>query len=286
MKNLEKQLEGDISQSQSEEVVGPVVAPAQVKQQPMQVVKQVAQQTPQQPQINQQQPNQKIRINLENNNHQKQAQQKPVAPQQPQRQQIPQTQQRQVIQEAIQEERSCEEELELINNVLAGLGAVEVKEEPAPTPKKDEPSELTKLIERKKAEAKAREAEKAARESSHRIEGKPVVEETTIKGKPKVYAPVEIEIPGADEEDEEPLQVVEEKKERSPLELLEWAETSYADEWLETYEKGQKSKKNNEVAKKIKQGRFRINKEHQIEILPDKRTDGMSSKDLLEQRWF
>lgn len=80
--------------------------------------------------------------------------------------------------------------------------------------------------------------------------------------------------------------LVEEKPKFSMLELLEQTETCYKDEWIEMFEKGQKSKKNNEVAKKIKNGRFRINSNHSVEILPDIRTDNKTSEELLSRKWI
>ena len=77
----------------------------------------------------------------------------------------------------------------------------------------------------------------------------------------------------------------EEHKEVSIAELMEQAETSYQDEWIEMYESGIKSKKNNEIVSKMRSGRFRINSDHQVEILSDKNTYGKSADDLLNEHW-
>ena len=55
---------------------------------------------------------------------------------------------------------------------------------------------------------------------------------------------------------------------------------------MAVYEKGLKSRKTNETAMKIKKGRFRIDSEHRIVILADKRTDGKSADQLLNERWI
>lgn len=80
------------------------------------------------------------------------------------------------------------------------------------------------------------------------------------------------------------VEPIEEKP--SMMELLELSETSYPDEWIETFERAQRSKKVNAVADKLRSGRFRINKEHQIEILADYKTNNKSSDDILSERWF
>ena len=72
----------------------------------------------------------------------------------------------------------------------------------------------------------------------------------------------------------------------STEELMNQAETEYEDEWLEIYNKGLRSTKKNEVTSKIKRGRFRIDKDHQIEILADKRTDNKSADELLNEKWL
>lgn len=308
MANLEKELEGGVSQDKAEaEKVTEEVEEKPIQQKvtqtpalaqaPAPQVQQQVQQPQKQPLKQPTIPHGKVKLNINN---------KPSPP--------PPVQQH-VVEEVL-DDNTYEEDLDFINSTLGNvLSGLEAQAQPAPEastqvtsrPQPEKPAEEPKLstadlIEKQMAELKAKEKEaKAAEEAkqqqqaeeqaeedvsdedaaaimeafNRKIEGKPVVEmpqETVIDGKPKVYAPVEVEI--------------EEEKPPSPMELLEWSETSYADEWLETYQKGLRSKKNNEVAQKIKQGRFRINKEHQIEILPDKRTDGMSSGDLLNQRWM
>ena len=311
MANLEKELESGISQGktddtekapekaveepavQQEVVQAPAQAqmPVQTQQQVRQPQKQPTQQPQEQPTKQPKQPaapHGKVKLNINSKS--------PTPP-------IQQQKAKEVL-----DDNSYEEDFDFINSTLGNvLSGLEAQVEQAPvantqTPQPERPVEEHKLstadlIEKQMAELKAKAAEEDQRQQqeleqaeedisdedaaavmeafNRRIEGKPVVEmpqETVIDGKPKVYAPVEVEI--------------EEEKPASPMELLEWSETSYADEWLETYQKGLRSKKNNEVAQKIRQGRFRINKEHQIEILPDKRTDGMSSGDLLNQRWM
>lgn len=85
-----------------------------------------------------------------------------------------------------------------------------------------------------------------------------------------------------------PIESIEVEEEAPPdmMELLRMSETSYPDEWIETYEKAQRSKKVNSVADKLRSGRFRINKEHQVEILADYKTNGKSSDNILSERWF
>lgn len=79
---------------------------------------------------------------------------------------------------------------------------------------------------------------------------------------------------------------LDEETTTSVTQLMKEAETFFEDEWLETYEKGQRSRKDNQISRKIKAGRFRINKNHQVEILPDKKTDGLTSDELLDERWL
>ena len=69
-------------------------------------------------------------------------------------------------------------------------------------------------------------------------------------------------------------------------ELFAQSESFFKDDWIEMYEKAQRSRKNNEIADKIRRGRFRINREHQVEILPDMRTDDKSADDMLGSQWL
>ena len=98
-------------------------------------------------------------------------------------------------------------------------------------------------------------------------------EENPFSNKPKIDASQETNV-------EKP------KKSYSMFDLLEQSETHYQDEWIEMYEKGQRSKKKNSVSEKIKAGKFRINADHSVEILPDLRTDNKTSEELLSEQWI
>lgn len=81
-----------------------------------------------------------------------------------------------------------------------------------------------------------------------------------------------------------------EEEDKAPSESLQelfaQSESFFKDDWIEMYEKAQRSRKNNEIADKIRRGRFRINREHQVEILPDMRTDDKSADDMLGSQWL
>lgn len=72
----------------------------------------------------------------------------------------------------------------------------------------------------------------------------------------------------------------------SVTDLMQQAETHHHEKWLETYEKAQRSRKDNEQARKLKTGRFRYNKDGELEFLPDVRIDDKSADDLLEVKWI
>lgn len=67
--------------------------------------------------------------------------------------------------------------------------------------------------------------------------------------------------------------------------LIKQSETHYPDEWIEVYEKAKRSRKDNYTTKKVRAGRFRINTQHQIEFLPDTRTDNLTSEQLINKHW-
>lgn len=75
-------------------------------------------------------------------------------------------------------------------------------------------------------------------------------------------------------------------EEVSPIDLAQAAETCFLEEWFDIYQKGQKSKKRNEAARKIKAGRFRINRNHEVELLPDVVTAGLTANEILERQWI
>lgn len=77
----------------------------------------------------------------------------------------------------------------------------------------------------------------------------------------------------------------EENEQLSVEEMIDRSETYFRDEWIEYYEKANRSKKNNIYQNKLKRGLFRINKDHQIEWLPEYNTKGKTSFDLLKEKW-
>lgn len=138
--------------------------------------------------------------------------------------------------------------------------------------------------------------EKQAREAAEKQQKqKPKATQNTFVNKPKIDAnEYEQRQSYFEEQDEKVINTIssalskEHKDEGKPsvAELIQQSETCYIDEWMAVYEKGLKSRKTNETAMKIKKGRFRIDSEHRIVILADKRTDGKSADQLLNEKWI
>lgn len=137
---------------------------------------------------------------------------------------------------------------------------VKEPEESKEVNKENKKSDIDEFLERARQEAAKKEHIQEQRDVSYDVSEEEVSDVNTI------------------EEEEE-------HKEVSIAELMEQAETSYQDEWIEMYESGIKSKKNNEIVSKMRSGRFRINSDHQVEILSDKNTYGKSADDLLNEHW-
>lgn len=133
------------------------------------------------------------------------------------------------------------------------------------------------------AQARAEAAEKQKKQDKKQDSNlfNQTFNQTTIPNKPKIttYA-----IPQEDLDSEDMVQI-EEDDVPSVTELVKMSETSYTDEWLEVYEKAQNSKKKSYTTDKLRSGRFRINSDHQVEILADKNTYGMSADDMLNEKW-
>lgn len=131
------------------------------------------------------------------------------------------------------------------------------------------------------AQARAEAAEKKQKKQESSNPFNQTFNQTTIPNKPKIttYA-----IPQEDLDSEDMVQI-EEDDVPSVTELVKMSETSYTDEWLEVYEKAQNSKKKSYTTDKLRSGRFRINSDHQVEILADKNTYGMSADDMLNEKW-
>ena len=119
-----------------------------------------------------------------------------------------------------------------------------------------------------------------AHDNSKRIPNKPYIDGANYQAPPEGDFVIE---EGLVEDIE--VSSVEENDEPDVMKLLQESETCYPDEWLTTYESAQRSKKTNDVAKKLKNGRFRIDKDHMVVILPDMKTHGESSFSLLNKRW-
>ena len=133
------------------------------------------------------------------------------------------------------------------------------------------------------AQARAEAAEKQKKQDKKQDSNpfNQTFNQTTIPNKPKIttYA-----IPQEDLDSEDMVQI-EEDDVPSVTELVKMSETSYTDEWLEVYDKAQNSKKKSYTTDKLRSGRFRINSDHQVEILADKNTYGMSADDMLNEKW-
>lgn len=133
------------------------------------------------------------------------------------------------------------------------------------------------------AQARAEAAEKQKKQDKKQDSNpfNQTFNQTTIPNKPKITT---YTIPQEDI-DEEDIVHIEEDDVPSVTELVKMSETSYTDEWLEVYEKAQNSKKKSYTTDKLRSGRFRINSDHQVEILADKNTYGMSADDMLNEKW-
>ena len=69
--------------------------------------------------------------------------------------------------------------------------------------------------------------------------------------------------------------------------MFENSETApfFKEKWMALYQKAINSDKKTLINDKIRRGRFRINEEGKMEILPDFETKGKSSKQLLRESW-
>lgn len=166
----------------------------------------------------------------------------------------------------------------------------DIKDEPAPKVKPrirvnikpvNKPKPVAVDIDAFLAQARAEAAEKKQKKQESSNPFNQTFNQTTIPNKPKIttYA-----IPQEDLDSEDMVQI-EEDDVPSVTELVKMSETSYTDEWLEVYEKAQNSKKKSYTTDKLRSGRFRINSDHQVEILADKNTYGMSADDMLNEKW-
>lgn len=73
---------------------------------------------------------------------------------------------------------------------------------------------------------------------------------------------------------------------KTPQELMELTDTFYPDIWMKKYEQALKSKKRNHIRDKMVRGRFRIDKNQVVEILPEINTSKLSFEDMLEMKWI
>lgn len=146
-------------------------------------------------------------------------------------------------------------------------------------PKNSNASDIDAFLAKARAEAVEKQKKQDRKQDSNPF--KQTFNQTTIHDKPKITT---YTIPQEDI-DEEDIVHIEEDDVPSVTELVKMSETSYTDEWLEVYEKAQNSKKKNYTTDKLKSGRFRINSDHQVEILADKNTYGMSADDMLNEKW-
>lgn len=146
-------------------------------------------------------------------------------------------------------------------------------------PKNNNASDIDAFLAQARAEAAEKQKKQDRKQDSNPF--KQTFSQTTIPDKPKITT---YTIPQEDI-DEEDIVHIEEDDVPSVTELVKMSETSYTDEWLEVYEKAQNSKKKNYTTDKLKSGRFRINSDHQVEILADKNTYGMSADDMLNEKW-
>lgn len=108
----------------------------------------------------------------------------------------------------------------------------------------------------------------------------------TIEEKPKV-----VEESKQKESQEELIKYQKEKEEENNIikqeELFEMSGTSlsFKDKWERTYNSALKKEISNLFNDKVKNGKFRYDKDGVLEILPEMQTYGKSSKELLESRW-
>ena len=110
-----------------------------------------------------------------------------------------------------------------------------------------------------------------------------------IKNREQISQPAQ-KIPKAKQKVSIPVQKTKDKGDSQEVidRLFYESETSseFKDEWVETYIKGLKSIKKNATVRKIVNGRFRIMSGGRMEILPELKTHGMSTMDLLNTKWL
>lgn len=85
------------------------------------------------------------------------------------------------------------------------------------------------------------------------------------------------------------LELEKQKEERRRfLQKIEQTGTNreHFNAWIETYKKGLKSTKNNKTVNKIKNGRFRIKDNGNLEILPDFKVETLDIKDVFKSNWI
>lgn len=85
----------------------------------------------------------------------------------------------------------------------------------------------------------------------------------------------------------QPSQIVplEKKSSDEVQELLKKAETHFPEEWIAKYELAHRSKKTDYATQKIREGKFRLNKEKKLEILSEFDIYGKSSLEVLSQNY-
>lgn len=75
------------------------------------------------------------------------------------------------------------------------------------------------------------------------------------------------------------------KEELNHLFRISGSSPDRKDRWMELVKQAWESDKKTLTNKKIKNGKFRLDKDGMIEILPDHETRGLSSKELLKEHW-
>lgn len=123
------------------------------------------------------------------------------------------------------------------------------------------------------------------------------IKESIQKQEEAVEIPVKKVEPKPQPKPEPKPEVKPQPKEKSIEEMTEAEKVNYLfkrsetpaekrDVWLDYYYKAQKSRKDNPISKRMKQGKFTVTLDDQVIIMPDMDIYGMSSNDILHQKWL
>jgi hypothetical protein len=171
----------------------------------------------------------------------------------------------------------------------------EVPQEPIQEVKQEEVK--PKVVERKKPTIKIHISAKKPEpridpleniEEPQKPQPKPVESEKHVQTKPvSETLPRQESKPAVNERPTESIQKPEEDKAADVEKLFKSSETNeeYRELWMSIYNKALNKTSNGNISKKILNGRFRINKDGKLEILPNFPTFGKTSNQLMQEKW-